>query len=108
VLLAALLRAEAIPSRVVSGLVYLDRFLGREAVFGYHMWTQAWLSGQDGRARWVDLDATLDGHPFDAAHIALGTSPLAEVAFSNDLLRLSPLLGRLSIRVVEPGPSEAQ
>jgi hypothetical protein len=93
---------------VVSGLLYLDHFLGREAVFGYHMWTQAWLSGRDGRARWVDLDATLDGRPFDAAHIALGTSPLAEGAFSNDLLRLSPLLGRLSIRVVEPRPPQAR
>lgn len=105
VLLAALLRARGIPSRVVSGLLYVDRFLGREAVFGYHLWTQAWLTPVGSPGRWVDLDATLGERPFDAAHVALGTSALAEGAFSNDLLRLSPLLGRLSLRVVEPAAS---
>ena len=44
VLLAAMLRAEGIPSRVVSGLIYVDRFLGHRQVFGYHMWTQAWIA----------------------------------------------------------------
>lgn len=43
VLLAALLRARGIPSRTVTGVLYIDEFLGREAVFGYHMWTQAWV-----------------------------------------------------------------
>ncbi|HEX6199362.1 MAG TPA: transglutaminase domain-containing protein, partial [Thermoanaerobaculia bacterium] len=75
VLLAALLRAAGIASRVVTGLVYLEDAagLGEEArgAFGYHMWTQALVDGG-----WLDLDATLPGG-FDATHIALGASPLA-------------------------------
>jgi hypothetical protein len=77
VLLAALLRVEGIPSRGVRGLLYVDRFAGHEHIFGYHMWTQALLE-VEGRERWVDLDATLSGPHFDAAHIALATTPLRD------------------------------
>ncbi|MCC6679517.1 MAG: transglutaminase domain-containing protein [Phycisphaeraceae bacterium] len=48
VLLAALLRAANIPSRTVTGLIYVDDFLGRQNAFGYHMWTQAWLTPAPG------------------------------------------------------------
>lgn len=77
VLLAALLRVEGIPSRGVRGLVYAERFSGHEHIFGYHMWTQALLE-VEGRERWVDLDATLPSPHFDAAHIALATTPLRD------------------------------
>ncbi len=49
VLLAAVLRARRIPSRVVAGLVYLDGKNG----FSGHMWTEAMINGQ-----WTALDAT--------------------------------------------------
>lgn len=55
VLLAAMLRADGIPSRTASGLIYVRREADQPGVMGYHMWTQAWLNG-----RWVDLDAVLD------------------------------------------------
>lgn len=103
VLLAALLRAAGIPSRVVSGLVYVEH-PGRpgapsSGVFGYHMWTQA-LIESDGPPRWIDLDATLPGpSDFDAAHIALLTSSFADGAMTNDLVRLTPLIGTLRIDV---------
>lgn len=94
-LLAALLRAEGIPSRVVSGMIYMDRFAGEEDLFGYHMWTQAWIDG-----RWIDLDATLGDRQFDAAHIALATSPLADSGSAlMDLASAGPLIGRLRIEV---------
>lgn len=112
VLLAALLRAEGIPSRVVSGLVYLEQLAGARDVFGYHMWTQALIDG-----RWVDLDATAAPGPesgtertsappgasygFDATHIALAVSPLDGPDAAADFLPLTPLIGRLEIRVVE-------
>lgn len=116
VLLAALLRAEGIPSRVVSGLVYLEEMAGARDVFGYHMWTQALIDG-----RWVDLDATAAPGPepgpdsgterspgppgasygFDATHIALAVSPLDGPDAAADFLPLTPLIGRLEIRVVE-------
>jgi hypothetical protein len=64
VLLAALARAQGIPTRVVAGLVYSSRFTGKKDVFNPHMWVQAW----DG-ARWRSYDAALMG--FDATHIVL-------------------------------------
>ncbi|MCA9291552.1 MAG: transglutaminase domain-containing protein, partial [Phycisphaerales bacterium] len=72
VLLCALLRAQGIPSRVASGLVYADAFAGSESIFGWHMWTQALVDG-----RWVDLDATLPVN-YTAGHILTGTSSLDE------------------------------
>ena len=95
VLLSALLRAAEIPSRVVTGLIYVDRFAGARQIFGYHMWSQAWLDG-----RWVDLDSTTP-NPFDAAHLALGTSALDEDTGWSDLGRIAGTLGGLEIEVVE-------
>lgn len=98
-LLAALLRADGIPSRVVSGLIYVDSFAGAEAVFGYHMWAQALLE-IDGEMCWVDLDATLPGAlDYDATHIALGVSALKDGEAINGLIQIAPMLGRLAISV---------
>ncbi len=99
VLLAALLRAEGIPSRVVTGLVYLDAFAGSSRVFGYHMWVQARIDG-----RWLDLDPTiLAPQPggFDATHIALATSTLDGPDAGRSLDRLMPLFGKLRIEVLD-------
>src|SRR5690606_5928862 len=56
VLLAAMLRAGGVPSRVVAGLLYVDEFEGATETFGYHMWTQA-LVDINGTASWIDVDA---------------------------------------------------
>ncbi|QDE38756.1 transglutaminase domain-containing protein [Luteibacter pinisoli] len=66
VLLTALARALGIPARVVTGIVYVDRFGGASRVFVPHAWTQAWLGN-----RWVSFDSAQ--RRFDATHIALGT-----------------------------------
>lgn len=101
VLLAAMLRAGGIPSRVAVGVIYVERFADERHVFGYHMWTQALLETPDGPA-WVDLDATLpDRVPFDATHIALATSDLAEGQAISQLSAIAPLLGTLEIVVEE-------
>jgi len=105
VLLTALLRAKGIPSRTVTGLIYVDQFLGQQGVFGYHMWSQAWLTvdvdGEAAGGRWVDLDATLPGKNFDAAHITLSVSAMADGQMGNDLVQIVPLFGRLEIQVKE-------
>ncbi|MEL7485186.1 MAG: transglutaminase family protein [Planctomycetota bacterium] len=98
-LLAAVLRADGIPARVASGLIYVDSFLGSEKIFGYHMWTRAYIDTPDGR-RWVDLDATLpDGTPFDATHITLDESTLSDDDAVNAMIALAPLMGRLEITI---------
>lgn len=100
VLLAALLRADGIPSRVASGLVYADQFAGEREIFGYHMWTQALLTGSDGVARWVDLDAALrSDRPTDATHLALSVSSLGEGHLQESFAGLAAIMGRLRITV---------
>lgn len=102
VLLAALLRASGIPSRTASGLIYAEQFLNHTDVFGYHMWTQAWLPGEDDTAgRWVDLDATLKHRDFDAAHITLSVSSLHDSVMANDIMQLAPLVGTLKVKIIE-------
>ncbi|MDQ7012333.1 MAG: transglutaminase-like domain-containing protein [Planctomycetota bacterium] len=101
VLLAAMLRAADIPSRVAIGVVYVERFAGERHVFGYHMWTQALLETANGPA-WIDLDATLDRRTsFDATHIAMATSDLAEGKTISQLASIAPLLGALEIIIEE-------
>lgn len=104
VLLAAMLRAADIPSRGVTGLVYADQFAGKDRVFVYHMWTQAWIEEKNGEGYWMDVDATLPRRAFDAAHIALASSVLNDMAddgSGNDMVKLLPLLGRLEVKVLE-------
>lgn len=94
VLLAAMLRAKKIPSRVAVGLVYVE---GAQA-FGGHMWTEARLGG-----KWVPLDGTLGRGGIGATHIKL-----ADVLFNEDdtiapLSSFAPLLtvlGKLTIEVL--------
>jgi len=100
VLLTTMLRGAGIPSRVVSGLIYADAFAGERQIFGYHMWSQA-LIEVDGLPRWVDLDATLpDSTPYDATHIAVAVSDLADGEAINSMAGLAPMLGKLQIEVV--------
>jgi transglutaminase-like putative cysteine protease len=84
VLLAAMLRANKIPARVAVGLVYLER----SQAFGFHMWTEAYLSD-----RWVPLDATLAGGGIGADHIKIGDTALTAGASDPVLLRVTDVLG---------------
>ena len=96
-LLAALLRAANIPSRVAAGMVYVDEFAGQQNVFGWHMWTQALIDG-----KWVDLDATL-GVDFDAAHLLAATTAQHMDAMDPALGGMVGLIGNLRIEVVGVG-----
>ncbi len=93
VLLAAMLRAKGIPSRVVVGLVYAERLFA----FGGHMWTEANLNG-----KWVPLDATLGQGGIGASHIKLAHSSLSD----NDppaitsFASLMTVIGRLKLDVI--------
>jgi hypothetical protein len=96
VLLAALLRADGIPSRVAAGLVWADFFAGERNVYAWHLWTQALIDG-----RWIDLDATLPprGPSFHAGHLLLAVTPLRDAAGDPAWASLLTSMGNLSIEV---------
>lgn len=94
VLLAALLRADGIPARVATGLVYADAFAGHEGIFGWHMWTQALIDG-----KWVDFDATLPVR-YNAAHVLTSTSSLSDGLMTTDMASIIQLIGNLNIEVL--------
>ena len=64
VLLAAMARAQDIPARVVVGMLYADRYDGKQRVFVPHAWVVAWVRG-----RWQSFDPATAR--FDTGHIAL-------------------------------------
>lgn len=103
VLLAALCRRAGVPARCASGLVYVPMIEGQENAFGYHMWTQVLAPDGQGGHAWVDVDATLDpnGPRSDATHITLEVSDMADDDMQNFMVKCAPLIGRLSIEVVE-------
>ncbi|GAB4151444.1 MAG: hypothetical protein Tsb009_26860 [Planctomycetaceae bacterium] len=92
VLLAAMLRASGVPSRVAIGLVYVPRV----SSFGAHMWTEAWLGG-----KWIPFDASFGTGGIGPAHIKLADASLAD----NDnspatvFVPLMNVLGRWRIEV---------
>jgi hypothetical protein len=92
VLLAALARANGLPARAVSGIIYVETFLGRQRVFSYHMWTQVYLGGQ-----WVDLDAAQHQTDCDPTHIALNLLPLNDEGLADAALSLLNVIERLKI-----------
>lgn len=93
VLLAALLRAKGIPSRVAVGFVYA----GSHKAFGGHMWTEAYLDD-----RWVPLDGTLGQGGIGVGHIKVADSSLAdEGTFPvSGFVPLIHLIGRTTIEVI--------
>ena len=94
VLLAAMLRAAGIPSRVAFGLLYVNSPRTGGPVFGAHMWTEAWVG------RWVALDATLADPLVDAMHIKLGGAALAGPTPGGEFLSLVHVLGQTSIEIL--------
>jgi len=83
-LFTSLSRSMGIPTKIHIGLVYLQgRFL-------YHAWPVVYLDGN-----WIAVDPTLGQTVADATHITL-----LEGDFNN-LNELIPLLGRLTIQIIE-------
>ena len=92
VLVAAMCRASGIPSRVVIGLVYVEKQQG----LGYHMWDEAYIN-----QRWVALDPSWDQTTVDAAHIKLSESSLEGVAPFESFLPILKVSGKLQIEPLE-------
>jgi transglutaminase-like putative cysteine protease len=86
-LYAALMRALAVPTRVVNGLVYSAEYGG----FLYHTWAESLVDGS-----WRAVDPTFNQTSADATHIALVRGEnLAE------LTALVDWVGNTRMRVLE-------
>ncbi|MBL8298611.1 MAG: transglutaminase domain-containing protein [Rhodanobacteraceae bacterium] len=90
-LLAALGRAHGIPTRIATGLAFVESFGEAERVFVPHAWVQAWIDG-----RWQSFDAALGR--FDTGHIALGVGDGDPWRFFSGVTTL----GNLRVEAVEP------
>ncbi len=99
-LLAALLRAAKIPSRVVVGLVSASEVGGR-AAFVPHAWVEAWVA-----AGWLPLDAAIYAPKVDATHLAMAKSDGGEEgALLEVTVPLLDGLGRFDLLWVDPTPA---
>lgn len=95
VLLTAFARSLGIPSRVVTGLVYADRYAGATRVFVPHTWTQAWIDD-----RWVSFDSA--ERRFDSTHIALSVGDGDPWRFYSAI----NLLGSITIKDAAAPPTD--
>ncbi|MCE9547181.1 MAG: transglutaminase-like domain-containing protein [Planctomycetia bacterium] len=91
VLLAGLLRARGIASRVAVGLVYAPSL----GAFGYHMWTEAWIGDE-----WIPLDATLGRGGIGGGHLKLADTNFS-TGSPDSFWPVSQTLGRLSVKLVD-------
>ncbi len=94
VLLAAMGRAKDIPTRLVTGLLYVDAFAGRRDILAGHLWTQFWIDGQ-----WVDLDATRPTMDPPPIYIALTFSAADDAGFADLIASTWLNIARLKIEV---------
>ncbi|HEY3308292.1 MAG TPA: transglutaminase-like domain-containing protein [Desulfuromonadaceae bacterium] len=85
-LYTAMARAAGLPTRFVSGLVYLE---GKG--FLYHSWSESWLKGH-----WVAIDPTYNQLPADPTHLKFfeGHTP-------NDMAPIIAIIGKIKISVLE-------
>jgi len=85
-LYTALARAAGLPTRFVSGLVYLA-----DKGFLYHSWAESFIGD-----RWVSVDPTYNQLPADPSHLKLLEGHLPE-----DLAPLVSIIGRIKITVLD-------
>ena len=84
-LYAALARACEIPTRVVTGLVYV-----KDMGFLYHAWAESYVNG------WIAVDPTFNQTPADATHIKISTGDSSE-----DFRTLMKMVGNVKIEVLD-------
>ncbi len=85
-LYTALARAAGIPTRFVSGLVYLE---GKG--FLYHSWSESFIGD-----RWIPVDPTYNQLPADPTHLKLLEGHLPE-----DMAPIITIIGRIKMTVLE-------
>ena len=94
VLLAELGRARGLPTRTVSGLVYVPHYQGQDNVLGFHMWTQFYFDG-----RWQDFDAALTDGDEPYWRLGLVASDLNDGSMSDFTMEMARWMAELKITV---------
>ncbi len=90
VLLAALGRAIGLPTRMITGTVYINDG------FFYHAWCEVWLD------RWIPIDPALHQFPADATHIKFIVGGL------EDQIGMIDIIGHLRLEVLDDAPAVPQ
>ncbi len=84
-LLAGLLRARGIPTKVISGIVYSEELDG----FFFHAWNEVYLG------KWIPVDPTFGQFPADPTHIKFSEGG------RKSLLDIISLIGTIKVDVLE-------
>jgi hypothetical protein len=92
-LMAAMCRAEGVPSRTAIGLLYAD--VKNNPVLAFHMWTEVWVDNQ-----WVALDATLGRGYVGATHLKVTDSSWQGPRSLAPLMPLLRVLGKTQVEIV--------
>ena len=92
VLFSALAKIAGIPTRLVTGLVYIG---GPEHQFGYHEWVEVW-TGED----WHPVDPTFGQTTADATHIEFTTGQSDPAGLRKAGIVAGSLIGNLDIEVL--------
>jgi transglutaminase-like putative cysteine protease len=93
-LMAAMCRAQGIPSKTAIGLIYTDTAKGPAMAF--HMWTEVWVQDQ-----WIPLDATLGKGYVGAMHLKVSDHSWHDQNGLGPLLPLMNVLGKLQLELIE-------
>jgi transglutaminase-like putative cysteine protease len=88
ILMAAMCRAQEIPSRTAIGLVYTAS--GGAPKLAYHMWTEVWINGQ-----WLGLDATRGQGSVGPDHVKVTDHSWKD---SNSLTPMLPVMNLMMAR----------
>jgi len=94
VLLAALGRVRGLPTRTVSGLVYIPHYQGQDNILGFHMWAQFYFNG-----RWQDFDAALTDGETPYWRLGLVASNLNEGSLSDFTMEMARWMSAMKITV---------
>jgi hypothetical protein len=93
VLFSALAKIAGLPTRLVTGLVYVG---GEDGGFGYHEWVEVWL----GSAGWVAMDPTFGQDLADPTHVKF-TEGLSDAEGLREAgVAAAELFGDLQLEVV--------
>jgi transglutaminase-like putative cysteine protease len=93
VLFSALAKIAGIPTRLVTGLVYVG---GPDGVFGYHEWDEVWVGD-----RWVMIDPTFGQDIADPTHLKFTEGLSDPDGLREAGIAAAELFGDMDLQVVE-------